>query len=103
MQQLKPELQRQDRQVGGMIEEQLRLAIVEQEGIVDHHEIHIGVAPVDDGVAEQEKRQRKADGDRRQSPSPTKEGQPFEGILRGVGFGLAVGAGVAKRSMPAVL
>ena len=85
VQQPKPELQRQDGYVRGVIEELLRLAVVEHKGVVDHHEIHVGVAPVDQRVAEQKKRCRKAGDDRGQSPSPTEESQPVEGILRGVG------------------
>jgi hypothetical protein len=63
-----------------MIEEQLRLAVVEGKRVVDHHEIHVGVAPVDQRVAEQEKRCRKAGDDGRQSPSPAEEVEPVDGV-----------------------
>ena len=82
VQQLEPEFHRQDGDVGGVIEEQLRLAVVEGKRVVDHHEIHVGVAPVDQRIAEQKKRCRKAGDDRRQSPSPAEESQPVEGVLR---------------------
>src|SRR5258707_820956 len=74
--------------MGGVIEEQLRIAGVEGKRVVDHHEIHIGVAPIDQRIAEQEKRCRKACDNRRQSPSPAEEGQPVEGILRADVVGL---------------
>jgi hypothetical protein len=82
VQQLKPEFYGQDREVGGVIEEQLRLAVAEDKRVVDHHEIHVGVAPVNQRVAEQEKRCREAGDDRHQSPFPAKDRQPREGILR---------------------
>ncbi len=92
MQQLKPELHRQDGDVGGMIEIELRLAVVKHEGVVDHHEIHVGIAPIDQRVAVQEKRQCKAADDRRQSPAPAKKAQPVEGILRRIGAGFECGS-----------
>ena len=61
-------LHRKDGDVGGVIEEPLRLAVVENKRVVDHHEIHVGVAPVDQRVAEQEKRGREAGDDRRPIP-----------------------------------
>jgi len=65
VQQPKPELHRQDCYIRGVIEEQLRLAVVEDKGVVDYHEIHVGVAPVDQRVAEQKERCREAGDNRR--------------------------------------
>jgi hypothetical protein len=64
-----------------VVEEKLRLAVVEDKRVVDDHQVHVGVAPVDQRIAEQKKRRREPGDDRRQSCSPAKESQPLEGIL----------------------
>ena len=85
-----------------MVEELLRLAVIEGERAVDHHEIHVGVAPVDQRITEQKKRGREAGDDRRQSPSPAKQRQPVEGVLRVSMGGSAASAGVESWFMAAV-
>jgi hypothetical protein len=55
VQQPKPGFQRQDGEIGGVIEEMLWLAVIHDKRVVDHHEIHVGVAPVGECVPEQEK------------------------------------------------
>src|SRR3954470_17424153 len=82
MQQLEPELHRENGEIGGVVEKLLRLAVIEDKRVVNHHEIHVGVTPVDQRVAEQEKRCRKAENDRREALSPAKKGQPVEGVPR---------------------
>ena len=85
MQQLEPGLRGKDREIGRMVEELLRLAVVEQERVVDHHEIHVGIAPVEQRVAEQEERCGKAENDGGQPLAPAKEGEAVEAVLRRVG------------------
>src|SRR5579871_1615081 len=80
MQRLEPDFDRDDGEVTGMVEKLLRLAVVQQERVVDHHEVHIGVAPISDRIAAEEERYRKAEDDRGQSPSPAEKGQRREGI-----------------------
>jgi hypothetical protein len=82
MQQPEPELHGNNRDVCWMIDELLRLAVVEEERVVDHHEIHVGIAPVDQRVAQQEKRCRKAQDDRREAVSPAEKSHPVEGVSR---------------------
>ena len=48
VQQREPGFYCQDCEVGGVVEILLRLAGIHGERTVDHHEIHIGIAPVDD-------------------------------------------------------
>ena len=73
-----------------MIEELLRLAVIEGKRVIDHHEIHIGVTPIDQRVAEEKKRCREAGDDRRQPPSPAEKGQRRKRIeaLAGLRLGL---------------
>ena len=102
VQQLKPEFCRKDGEVGGVIEELLRLAVVENERVVDHHEIHVGVAPVDQRVTEQEERYRKAGDDRRQSPAPAEEVSRSKASFAAGDCGSIDAAGVGNWFMPAV-
>ena len=53
MQQREPVFDRQNGQIGGVIHEMLRIAGIHGERAVDHHEIHVGVAPIDHEIAEQ--------------------------------------------------
>ena len=85
MEQLKPGFDRQDGQIGGVIEELLRLAIVHGERAVDHHEVHVSVAPVDYSKAEQEERYRQACDARGQPAPPTEKGQTVERIVSHAG------------------
>ncbi len=71
-------LHRQDGEVRGMIEIFLRQAVVENEGIVDDHEVHVGVAPVDGEIAEQEKGRDHAGDDGGKTAAPAKPAQPIE-------------------------
>src|SRR6266702_4327184 len=89
MQEREPGFDAQDGEIGGVIEEGLRPPVVHDERVVDHHEIHVGIAPVDDGVAEQEKRGRKACGDRGKSTAPAEKGETGEGVARAFGGRLA--------------
>ena len=89
--------------IGGVIEEALRLAVVEDKRVVDHHEIHVGVAPVDQRVAEQKKRQREPGDDRRQSPrQPRKVSRSKASTFAAMIGGWVVEAGVGSSFMPAV-
>ena len=54
VEQREPVFEREDGQIGGVIHELLRLAGIHGERAVDHHEIHIGVAPIGDEIAEQQ-------------------------------------------------
>ena len=81
VQQPVPEFHRKDGEVGWVVEEHLRLAVVEGKRVVDQDQIHVGVAPVDQRVAEQKERCGETGDDRRQSPSPAERSQPVEGVL----------------------
>jgi len=85
VQQTEPGFHRENGEVGGVIEEGLRPAVVHDKRVVDHHEIHVGVTPVNHGIPEQKKRQRKAGDDPHKSGLPAEKGQPVEGITRRAG------------------
>jgi hypothetical protein len=94
MHQLKPGFHGQDGEIGRMIEECLRLAVVQDKRVVDDHEIHVGIAPVDDEITGEKERQGKADQDDGHSAAPAKRRQPGEGIAARVvegRCGLAIG------------
>src|SRR5579859_833800 len=67
-----------------MIEKQLRLAVIERKRVVDHHEVHVGVAPVNQRVAVQKKRGRHRGHYCDQSPTPSKKCQPVESVRAGL-------------------
>jgi len=80
MQKREPRLHRQDGQIGGVVEILLRLAGIHGERAVNHHKVHVRVAPIDHGVTEQHKREGKACEDRDKTAPPAEEGQPVEHI-----------------------
>jgi hypothetical protein len=63
-----------------VIEIMLRLAVIEQKGVVDHHEVHVGITPIDDEIAEQEKREHKAGDERGQPSAPACHGQAIKRV-----------------------
>ena len=54
VQQREPGFDRQNGQVGGVIDILLGVAGVHGECAVDDHEVHVGVAPIDHEIAEQD-------------------------------------------------
>src|SRR5215813_1913505 len=50
-----PTISENDIKVARMIEELLRTSVIQKEGLINHHEIHIGVAPIRVPVAKHKK------------------------------------------------
>ena len=83
VQQLKPVFEGEDGEIGGVVEEMLRLAVVHDKRVIDHHEVHIGIAPVDQRVTEQEERECQT-GNKGSHPRPPAEGgETGEGVFIG--------------------
>ena len=82
VQQREPGFDRQNGQVGGVIGILLRVAGVHGERAVDHHEVHVGVAPIDHEIAEQNERRREADDDGGEAPRPAEKSHAIEDIAR---------------------
>jgi hypothetical protein len=81
VQQLEPVFDREDLQVFGAAEECLLLAVVHGERAGDHHEVQIGVAPIDQRVAEYEERERRAGDEGGKTPALPGDAQPVERVL----------------------
>ena len=76
MQKPKPALHQQDREIRRMVEVKLRVAVVQQQDVVDDHEVHIGIAPIDDEITHQKKRSCQQRDDEQKTCVPAKRRQP---------------------------
>src|SRR5215510_2184340 len=65
-----PAINEKDIQVAGMVEEILRTSVIQKEGLIHHHEIHISVAPIRVPVAEQKERNYHSKEYKAQRPVP---------------------------------
>ncbi|MGN6285712.1 MAG: hypothetical protein ACTHM2_11235 [Afipia sp.] len=79
MEKLKPPAHRKDRQISRMLKEKI-VTIVQRQSAIDHHEIHVGIAPVNQKIADREERHSEKDDDRDQPAGPAKRRERGEGI-----------------------
>src|SRR5712672_3352517 len=70
MEKPEPSINEEDIKVAGMIEEILRTSVIQKEGLIRNHEIHISVAPIRVPVSEQKERNYQAKKNEAQRPVP---------------------------------
>src|SRR5215831_14509818 len=70
MKKTEPIINQEDIEVAGMVEEILRTSVIQKEGLIHHHVIHIGAAPIRVPVAEQKEGNDHSKENKAQRPVP---------------------------------